>query len=75
MKKKEPAFEERLARLQAIIAALESGSTPLAESVALYKEGLAHAAACRKQLEQARHDIRIQAEGAFAPFDMPEEDD
>lgn len=75
MKKKEPAFEERLARLQAIVAALESGSTPLAESVALYKEGLAHAAACRKQLEQARHDIRIQAEGAFVPFDMPEEDD
>ena len=75
MKKKEPAFEERLARLQAIVAALESGSTPLAESVALYKEGLAHAAACRKQLEQARHDIRIQAEGAFAPFDIPEEDD
>ena len=75
MKKKEPAFEERLARLQAIVAALESGSTPLAESVALYKEGLAHAAACRKQLEQARQDIRIQAEGAFAPFDMPEEDD
>ena len=75
MKKKEPSFEERLARLQAIVAALESGSTPLAESVALYKEGLAHAAACRKQLEQARHDIRIQAEGAFAPFDMPEEDD
>ena len=51
MKKKEPAFEERLARLQAIVAALESGSTPLAESVALYKEGLAHAAACRKQLK------------------------
>ena len=75
MKKKEPAFEERLARLQAIVAALESGSTPLAESVALYKEGLAHAAACRKQLEQARHDIKIQTEGAFAPFDMPEEDD
>ena len=75
MKKKEPAFEERLARLQAIVAALESGSTPLAESVALYKEGLAHAAACRKQLEQARHDIRIQAEGTFAPFDMPAEDE
>ena len=75
MKKKEPAFEERLARLQAIVAALESGSTPLAESVALYKEGLAHAAACRKQLEQAHHDIKIQAEGAFAPFDMPAEDE
>jgi exodeoxyribonuclease VII small subunit len=75
MKKKEPTFEERLARLQAIVAALESGHTPLAESVALYNEGLTHAEACRKQLEQARHDIKISAEGAFAPFDMNEEDE
>ena len=75
MKKKEPAFEERLARLQTIVTALESGNTPLAESVALYKEGLAHGAACRKQLEQARHDIKISAEGAFTPFDMNEEDE
>ena len=75
MKKKEPAFEERLARLQAIVTALESGNTPLAESVALYKEGLTHAAACRKQLEQARHDIKISVEGAFVPFDMNEEDE
>ena len=75
MKKKEPTFEERLARLQAIVAALESGHTPLAESVALYKEGRTHAEACRKQLEQARHDIKISAEGAFAPFDMNEEDE
>ena len=75
MKKKEPAFEERLARLQTIVAALESGNTPLAESVTLYKEGLAHAAACRKQLEQARHDIKISSEGAFASFDMPEDDE
>jgi exodeoxyribonuclease VII small subunit len=75
MKKKDPTFEERLARLQSIVTALESGNTPLAESVALYKEGLAHASACRKQLEQARHDIKISAEGAFAPFDMNEEDE
>ena len=75
MKKKEPAFEERLARLQAIVTALESGNTPLAESVALYKEGLAHAAACRKQLEQARHDIKISAEDTFVPFDMNEKDE
>ena len=75
MKKKEPSFEERLARLQAIVASLESGNTPLAESVALYKEGIAHAAACREQLERARHDIRICSEGAVTPFEMSEEDE
>lgn len=74
MKKKAPSFEERLARLQAIVAALESGTAPLEESVALYKEGLAHAAACREQLERARHDIRICSEEATAPFDLPDDE-
>ncbi len=69
MKKKEPTFEERLARLQAIVTALEAGSSPLEESVALYKEGLAHAAACREQLEKARHDIRLCTENGTEPFD------
>ena len=75
MKKKEPSFEERLARLQAIVASLESGNAPLAESVSLYKEGIAHAAACREQLERARHDIKVCSEGAVTPFEMSEEDE
>ncbi|MBR3881258.1 MAG: exodeoxyribonuclease VII small subunit [Mailhella sp.] len=75
MKKKEPSFEERLARLQQIVSALESGTAPLEESVALYKEGLTLATACREQLERARHDIRICSEGALAPFDMPADDE
>ncbi len=74
MKKKEPAFEERLARLQTIVAALENGTAPLEESVALYKEGLAHAAACREQLERARHDIKICSEGVTVPFDLPDDE-
>lgn len=69
MKKKEPTFEERLARLQAIVNTLETGNSPLEESVALYKEGLAHAAACREQLEKARHDIRLCTENGTEPFD------
>ncbi|MBP3731533.1 MAG: exodeoxyribonuclease VII small subunit [Mailhella sp.] len=68
MKKKEPAFEERLERLQAIVNKLEAGNSSLEESVALYKEGLEHAAACRKQLEQARHEIQICTEEGLAPF-------
>ena len=69
MKKKEPTFEERLARLQAIVTTLEAGDSPLEESVALYKEGLAHAAACREQLEKARHEIRLCTETGTEPFD------
>ena len=68
MKKKEPTFEERLARLLAILATLETGESPLEESVTLYKEGLAHAAACRRQLEKSRHDIRLCTEEGTEPF-------
>lgn len=67
-KTKELSFEERLARIQTIVAALESGESPLEESVALYKEGLAHTRACREQLARARHDIEIYQNGACAPF-------
>ena len=75
MKKKEPTFEERLARLQTIVTTLEGGESPLEESVALYKEGLAHAAACRRQLEKARHDIRIYTEEGTEPFEQPSGED
>ncbi len=64
----EPTFEERLARLQVIVTALESGETPLEASVELYKEGLGHAAACRERLAKARHDVRVFSEGVWAPF-------
>lgn len=67
-KTKELSFEERLTRLQAIVDALESGESPLEESVALYKEGLAHTRTCREQLAKARHDIEIYQDGACAPF-------
>ena len=75
MKKKEPTFEERLARLQAIVTTLEAGDSPLEESVALYKEGLAHAAACREQLEKARHEIRRCTETGTEPFDADSQEE
>ncbi|MCQ2444391.1 MAG: exodeoxyribonuclease VII small subunit [Mailhella sp.] len=73
--KKNPTFEERMERLQEIVGILESGSSPLEQSVALYKEGLLHAAACREQLEKARHDISVCSEGKTSPFDAPAEAD
>ena len=67
-KTKELAFEDRIERLQAIVKTLEGGGSSLEESVALYKEGLEHAVACRKQLEQARHDIKLCTEEGEFPF-------
>lgn len=63
-----PSFEVRLARLQAIVNALESGDSPLEESVALYREGLGHSSACRQQLASARHELEVFSDGQGAPL-------
>ena len=73
MKKKEPSFKDRLARLQDIVTTLENGSIPLEESVALNKGCGVHAAVCGKQLEKARHDIRLCIETGTAALDTEEE--
>ena len=68
-KRAAPSFEERMQRLQEIVALLEKGELPLEESVALYKEATACSKDCRLLLEQARNDLRIvQADGTTQPF-------
>lgn len=76
-KKNAPSFEDRLRRLQEIVAALENGELPLEDSVRLYKEGLALSRACREQLEKARNEVRLLTEEGLEPFDekkLDEED-
>lgn len=67
--KKKQDFEQQLSRLQEVVAALESGDLPLEKSVALYKEGLTLSRACREQLQTARNEIRLFAEGELQAFD------
>ncbi|MEI3479181.1 MAG: exodeoxyribonuclease VII small subunit [Bilophila sp.] len=76
-KKPAPTFEDRLRRLQEIVAALENGDLPLEDSVRLYKEGLALSRACREQVEKARNEVRLLTEEGLEPFDetrLDEED-
>ncbi len=63
-------FEARMERLQHIVHAMEKGEAPLEESLALYKEGMELSAACRKQLEKARHEIRLYSEKGEEEFAM-----
>ena len=60
--KKTPSFEDRLRRLQEVVAALENG-------VRLYKEGLTLSRSCREQLEKARNEVRLLTEEGLEPFD------
>lgn len=65
-------FEDRLDKLKSIVERLESGDLPLEEGVALYKEGLALSKACSKQLQDARHEVKIVSEGLLKEFEALE---
>lgn len=54
----EPTYENQLARLVAIVDRLESGDLSLAESVALYEEGVALGTQCQQLLDSA--ELRVQ---------------
>ena len=65
---KKPSFEEQMKRLQAIVSELENNEIELEKSVALYKEGVELAQACREQLKAARQEVSVLTEGIFSPF-------
>jgi exodeoxyribonuclease VII small subunit len=52
------SFEEALAELERIVQRLESGQTPLEESIAIYERGAALKGHCEKRLEAAR--LRVE---------------
>ena len=53
MAAKKLSFEEKLSRLEEIVAALEKGDAPLADSLRLFEEGTRLAGACASELDQA----------------------
>lgn len=61
-------FETRLERLRGIVDALERGDLPLEQSLALYREGLALAADCGRQLESAKNEVRLVQQGLLKEF-------
>jgi len=74
----EPSFEQRLARLEQIVAKLESGDVGLDESLRLYTEGAGLIKDCRKVLAEAEKRIARLTEDAAGklstePFEPEEE--
>jgi Exonuclease VII small subunit len=68
MAKEKMSFEKRLERLRGIVEALERGELPLEESLALYKEGLALAGECGRQLQAAKNEVRLVQDGLLKEF-------
>lgn len=70
-KKNKPTFEDSVARLEALIEAMENGDTPLADLVAKFEEGSRLLKDCQAQLTQAelkieQHNIK---NAKIEPFD------
>ncbi|MBX3357172.1 MAG: exodeoxyribonuclease VII small subunit [Phycisphaeraceae bacterium] len=53
----EPAFEEALARVEAIIERIEGGEVGLEESLAQYEKGVEMIRRCRVLLERAEQKV------------------
>ncbi len=56
---KVPTFEEALAELETIVAELEEGQTPLADSLARYERGVRLLRECYQLLERAERRIEL----------------
>ena len=67
-------FEEALARLEEIVRALESGSAPLDESLALFEEGVGLVKLCNARLDSAEQKVRLLSknpDGTVTEGDLP----
>lgn len=63
------SYETLYARMQAIVAQLETGDLPLAEAMALYEEGVSVAAACQRILDEAELRVQVLQRGEEADGD------
>ena len=64
MSAKKATFEQQLQRLEEIVAALEKGDAPLADSLALFEEGTKLVNQCRKELDSAEQKVVKLSKGA-----------
>jgi exodeoxyribonuclease VII small subunit len=54
-----PDFEKSLQELESLVATLERGDLPLAESLTLFEQGVALTRACHDALAQAQQKVSI----------------
>ena len=71
---KDPAtlsFEDSLNELEKIVAHLERGDVPLADSIRIYKRGAALKARCESQLKDAQLEVDQIVMGPEGPRTFP----
>ena len=69
---KKMSFEEKLARLEEIVALLEKGDAALAASLSLFEEGTKLANACTAELDKAEQQVvKLMTGPDSAPVELP----
>ena len=72
MSAKKVTFEQQLQRLEEIVASLEKGDVPLADSLALFEEGTKLAALCSTMLDEAEQKVvKLQKGPDGEPVELP----
>lgn len=61
---KEMTFEQKMTRLEEIVARLEQGDAQLSDSLALFEEGTQLVSACRSELDKAEQQVVRLMKGA-----------
>lgn len=62
------SFEAAMTELERIVAEMESGQMPLAQSLAAYKRGAELLQYCQAALTDAQQQVQILENGALKPF-------
>jgi exodeoxyribonuclease VII small subunit len=64
-----PDFEKSLAELEELVARLECGDLPLADSLALFEKGVSLTRQCHVRLTETRQRVEILLKEGARPFD------
>jgi len=74
MAKPSPApanFEAALAELEQIVATMEGGQLPLADSLAAYQRGAVLLQYCQAALKDAEQQVEVLEKGVLKAFEAP----
>jgi len=63
-----PSFEAAMQELEGIVARMESGELPLADSLAAYKRGAELLLFCQGVLKDARQQVEVLEKGVLKSF-------
>lgn len=61
-------FESALAQLEELVVAMESGTLPLDQSLALYEKGVALARICQHRLDLAEQQVKVLQDNLLRPL-------